>query len=65
MKRGRKTAVKLFDSHVEANAFIEEASDSKALSVEERPSEDTRCLFYCDVNKFCDHGRKVLASQKP
>lgn len=59
MKRGRKTAVKLFDSHVEANAFIEEASDAKVLSVEERPAEDTRCLFYCDVWKYCSHGQQV------
>jgi hypothetical protein len=65
MKQGRKTAVKLFDSHIEASAFIEEASDGKVMSVEERPSEDTRCLFYCDVNKFCDHGRKVISNNQP
>jgi len=61
MKQGRKTAVKLFDSHIEASAFIQEASDGKVLSVEERPSEDTRCWFYCDVAQFCDHGCKLRA----
>jgi len=64
MKRGRATAVKLFDTQLEANAFIAEASDFKVLSVEERPSEDTRCRFYCDVRKVCDHGRAVLGLGK-
>jgi hypothetical protein len=61
MKRGRQRAVKLFDTHLEAQAFIDEASDGKVLSIEERQAEDTRCLFYCDVASFCDHGREVLA----
>jgi hypothetical protein len=64
MKQGRKNAVKLFDSHLEANAFIAEASDYKVLSVEERKAEDTRCLLYCDVWQFCDHGKKVRAEAK-
>ena len=64
MKQGRKTAVKLFDSQVEATAFMQEASDYKVLSLEERPAEDTRCLFYCDVNKFCDHGREVISQHQ-
>jgi hypothetical protein len=62
MKQGRKTAVKLFDSFIEASAFIEEASDGKVLSVEERPAEDTRCLYYCDVNKFCSYWQENYAS---
>ena len=59
MKRGRKTAVKLFDSFIEAQAFIDEASDGKVLSIEERKAEDTRCMFYCDVAGFCPHGISV------
>jgi hypothetical protein len=59
MKQGKKTAVKLFDSQLEASAFVQEASDYKVLSVEERKAEDTRCMFYCDVWNFCDHGRRV------
>jgi len=66
MKRGRQRAVKLFDTQVEASAFIEESSDFKLLSLEERKAEETRCLFYCDVTAFCDFGREVLAgAQKP
>ena len=60
MKRGRARAVKLFDTIVEADLFIREADDALVLSIEERPAEDTRCLFYCDVVNFCDHGREVL-----
>jgi hypothetical protein len=61
MKQGRKRAVKLFDNARDADVFIREASDSNLLHVESRPNEDTRCLFYCDVAGFCDHGRQVLA----
>jgi hypothetical protein len=60
MKQGRKSAVKLFETVVEALAFIDEASDYKALFLEERKAEDTRCLLYCDVAPFCDHGREVI-----
>lgn len=60
MKRGRIRAVKLFDTIVEADAFIRDASDSAVLSIEERKAEETRCLFYCDVAQVCDFGRQVL-----
>jgi len=62
MKKGRKTALKLCDTPAEAGQWIlEHAKNGEMLSVEKREGEDTRCLYYCDVAAFCDHGRQVLA----
>jgi hypothetical protein len=67
MKKGRKSAVKLFDDRGEANAWmVQNKRESEELHVDKRKGEDTRCLFYCDVAAFCDHGRQVLAeAQNP
>lgn len=64
-KEGRKTAVKLFDSEKEAQDIAIKSnlstsnmakSESKRdfYFVEHRPAEDTRCLYFCDVCKFCN-----------
>lgn len=50
MKKGRKTAVKLYQS---ASAAAGAAKESKDLYVIERPAEFVRCDNYCDVNKWC------------
>lgn len=54
-KPGVKKAVRLFDSREEALDFIGE----QKLEVEFRPGEDTKCLKYCSVAQFCDHGRLI------
>ena len=55
MKTGRKSAVKLFDSSREAELFINNQKGANALSIEERPSEFTRCVDnFCGVSQFCD-----------
>ena len=53
MKKGRKKAVKLFDNENDAIEF-------KAVGgyIDYRPSKNTRCLYYCDVAKFCEHKNK-------
>ena len=51
MKRGRKSAVKLFDNDVEAREMV--LTDA-AYYLERRLPEPTRCLRYCPVNRFCD-----------
>jgi len=51
MKRGQKKAVKLYDNRAEADSHA--SSDPKALYVQARPGEATRCRFYCAAAKFC------------
>lgn len=48
MKKGRKTAIKLFDSEDEAEEL---ASTDKDYFVEHRKGEDTKCIKYCLVRK--------------
>lgn len=57
MKQGRKSAVRVFDNETAAQAML--ATQDAKHSIEHRPGEDTRCLEYCPVAKFCPHGRKV------
>lgn len=49
MKTGRKSAVKLFDYPSEAESFISQQKDSRALYTEHRPGVAMRCLRYCPV----------------
>jgi hypothetical protein len=49
MQRGRKTAVKLYDTEADASASL--ASNQY---VEYRPGIATRCESYCPVAQFCD-----------
>jgi hypothetical protein len=58
MKKGRKSAVKLYDDRQAAH----NNSAKLGLShyVEHRPAEPTRCLRYCGVAEFCDFGRQAL-----
>lgn len=49
MKRGRKSALKLFDTHEEAEAAVSQSDQY----VEMRPGASTRCEFYCAVSAFC------------
>src|SRR5205814_2025603 len=54
MRKGRKTAIKLYNSFDEAMA---NAAGDSGKYVEERPGDDIRCKFYCPVKNFCDYGR--------
>lgn len=49
MKRGRKSAIKLFDTHEEAAAAVSHSDQY----VEIRPGASTRCESYCAVAAFC------------
>ena len=51
MKKGRKTAVRLFNSRVEAEMFAVGVKDSY---IEHRPAEPIRCNYFCPVNQFCN-----------
>ena len=60
MKKGRKSAVKLFDDPKRAELFISDQKSATALYVEERPSELTRCCGnYCGVAQFCSQFREI------
>jgi hypothetical protein len=57
MKRGRKSAIKLFDSHEEATAAVSQSGQY----VEIRLGTSIRCDSYCAVSAFCR--QRLLASQ--
>jgi hypothetical protein len=60
MKKGRKSAVKLFDSEREAELFIKNQEGANALSVECRLGEYTRCCEnFCGVAQFCDQYKET------
>lgn len=57
MKEGRKTAVRLLDSELEALAYISDNGLSpQNHSVVYRPGEYVRCLDWCPARELCSHG---------
>ena len=60
MKKGRKSAVKLFDSEREAELFINNQKGADALYIECRLGEYTRCgENFCGVAQFCDQYKET------
>ena len=57
MKKGRKTAVKLFDNPHDAERMVMTGQDD--LSVEHRPGSPVRCESWCPVKDFCEFGREL------
>ena len=53
MKKGRKTAVKLFDDAESAGEWLREQNDQRLLSIEHRAGQPRRCMFYCDAAGVC------------
>ena len=62
MKKGRKTAVRILNSQMEAETYIERNTDynPKELYVEKRPAKVRRCN-YCKVRDFCEQHKKLEA----
>jgi len=52
-KKGRKSAVKVFDSKDAADEELEEYYSSDEFSMEHRPGKYRRCEEYCEVSKWC------------
>lgn len=52
MKNGRKTAIKLFDSETDADAYAGELGN--AYYVEHRPAISRKCADYCSCCEFCN-----------
>ena len=56
MKKGRKSAVKLFDNKEDADELADEKG--KGHYVEFRPGTARRCEEYCPVKNFCNQYKK-------
>jgi hypothetical protein len=70
IKEGNKKATKVFKpsrdfggdgpEEIEmARAAAQEFADTKGIDMVSRPGEETRCLSYCPVKKFCRFGREL------
>lgn len=57
MKKGRKKAVKLYDSEPEAetSASVRNNMEGGGYYVEHRPGEDGKCSGYCSVSAWCPY----------
>lgn len=69
MKEGRKSALKLFDDENQAKGMaikcnMVKKNKSDFYYVEHRPSEDIRCLHFCDVNKYCNFYKQKYKKKK-
>jgi hypothetical protein len=54
VKKGRKTAVKLFDTKEDADEWIKGQQDAASLTVEHRAGDPVRCSGnYCGVSAWC------------
>lgn len=54
MKKGNKRAVKVCDSQIEAQEYLD---SGKGDYIEQRPGEDKKCPEYCSCCKFCSYWR--------
>ncbi len=61
MKPGRKTAVRVFDTRDEAEAFVKENAGTEVV---ERPGEYVRCAGdYCSVSAHCEQWQQSKRSE--
>lgn len=61
MKKGRKSAVKVFGDEGKAREGLKGYIGSKdTYYIEPRPGEDTRCKSYCLVMPFCNYGKQYI-----
>jgi hypothetical protein len=60
-KPGRKTALRVFDNQLQADAF---AAENPGTYVEHRPGEPLRCMDYCEVASFCSQYQGELAASE-
>jgi hypothetical protein len=61
MKKGRKSAVRVYNSDLEAEMKIDSIVKEKSKHyIEKRPGRRIRCEDYCIVNKFCPYYKGVI-----
>lgn len=63
MKKGRKSALKLYATQAEATAHA--STDPAALYVEHRPGQSVRCASWCNVSKFCSQWQESQNQKEP
>lgn len=67
-KKGRKTAVRVYD--LKQDAYQRAAGENRQVGkdglfyVEYRPGEDTKCESYCSVAEFCPYYQALLESRE-
>lgn len=60
-KAGAKRATRLLPTELEAQTMAADLTTNKVkYTVTARPSESTRCAYFCSVAPFCSFGREVL-----
>lgn len=57
MKKGRKSAVRVLYSKVEAQSLLHEKDGNHYI--EHRPGESVRCESYCNVSQFCNQWKAI------
>jgi len=62
MKKGRKTAVKLFDVEADAEAML--AALSKEHYIQPRPGEARKCKDYCVCCDYCNFYRSQVMGRE-
>lgn len=55
MKKGRKTAVRVFKTEGDAQAYIDSNMLDDKHYIDKRDGADNRCDNYCNVNKWCPY----------
>lgn len=59
-KKGNKRALKIYEDLDQAKIHVSQNPDE--LEIEVREGEDTKCLNYCSVNKWCPYYQKKYGS---
>ena len=62
MKEGRKSAVRVFKTHGDAQAYIDSKMLDNKHSIVKREGTDNRCENYCNVNKWCPYYKSKHAA---
>ncbi|OPZ26755.1 MAG: hypothetical protein BWZ00_01600 [Bacteroidetes bacterium ADurb.BinA174] len=64
-KKGNKKALKCEDSEAEIKAYIAKKElKEENYEITKRQGEDTRCIRYCNVNKFCPYYQQTYAGKE-
>lgn len=60
MQKGKKRALKLYETEAQAQAALEDQQERQKHRIEHRPGEQIRCLFYCPVSQYCQQFRELM-----
>ena len=63
VKAGAAKATKVCNTRDEALQLIKTKYGPETYGIEERPGEDTKCLFFCKAKEFCNYYKKKYCVQ--